>query len=104
MIKRRNDEVAEGPAASTYLAMAVAAPGGRFGERPMVTGAAEIAPALPGPGWCTKVVGDELPTGYSIEDLPALGGAGNEPLHSTGIADAIEGVSADRESGHGRQR
>jgi hypothetical protein len=96
IMKRRQGDQPEGPGPSTYLALAVSAPdvGGRFGVRPMVTGADAVA--LPGSAWCTKVVGDELPLNYSIEELPALGGA-SAPLPGIEVAD--EAVSAGREDG-----
>jgi hypothetical protein len=97
LIKRRQDEVAEGPVASTYLALAVAEPVDRYGQRPQVTGS--DAMVLPAPAWCHDPTGIEPPTGYAIDQLPALGGASGEPLHSTGIADAGAQVSADREDG-----
>ena len=94
MIRRRQDEEA-GPPASTYLAMAVADDvGGRFGVKPQVTGSQPIAPALPASGpWAGgDPCGDELPLGFSIEELPALGGA-SEPLRSSVEIEAPAQVS-----------
>jgi hypothetical protein len=90
MIRRRQDEE-RGPEPTTYLGLAVAAPevGGRFGVKPMVTGAQEVAPALPAGGpWAGDPVGDELPLGFSIDELPALGGA-SEPLRCVEIPHAL---------------
>jgi hypothetical protein len=91
LIKRRQDEAeAEGPGPTTYLGLAVSAPevGGRFGVRPMVTGSGPVPPALPGPAWCTKVVGDELPYGVNIDEVgAALGGAGGLAIAGENIAD-----------------
>ena len=84
MIKRDKDE-AEGSAPNTYLGLQVAAPevGGRFGVKPMVTGSGPVPPALPSGGpWAGDQVPMEEPLGFSIEELPALGGA-SEPLHSS---------------------
>jgi hypothetical protein len=85
MIKPRQDEE-RGPEPTTYLGLAVAAPevGGRLGVKPVVVGATEVPPALPasGPWAAGDPVGDELPLGFSIDELPALGGA-SEPLHSS---------------------
>jgi hypothetical protein len=78
MIKRRQDEE-RGPEPTTYLGLAVAAPevGGRFGAKPMVTGATEVPVALPASGpWAVDPVPDEEPLGYSVEDVPVCGGAG----------------------------
>jgi hypothetical protein len=80
MIKRDKDE-AEGSAPNTYLGLQVVAPevGGRFGVRPMVTGATEVPVALPASGpWAGDPCGDELPLGFSIEEVGALGGAGGQ--------------------------
>ena len=88
MIKRRQDEEAQGPEPTTYLGLAVAAPevGGRFGVRPVVVGATEVPVALPASGpWAGDPCGDELPLGFSIEELPALGGA-SEPLRCVEVS------------------
>jgi hypothetical protein len=98
MIRRDKDAV-EGPQASTYLAMAMAEPGGRFGAKPMVTGAAEMV-VLPGPAWCHDPTGIEPPLGFSIEEVgAALGGAGSEPLHSAGVEVSSPQVSSGQKSG-----
>jgi hypothetical protein len=81
MIKRRQDEEAQGPEPTTYLGLAVAAPevGGRFGVRPVVVGATEVPVALPASGpWAGDLVPDEEPLGYSVEDVPVCGGAGKQ--------------------------
>jgi hypothetical protein len=94
MIRRDKDAV-DGPGASTYLAMALADDvGGRFGIKPQVTGSQPIAPALPASGpWAGgDPCGDELPLGFSIEELPALGGA-SEPLRSSVEIEAPAQVS-----------
>jgi hypothetical protein len=86
MITRRQDEEAQGPEPTTYLGLAVAAPevGGRFGVRPMVTGAAEMV-VLPGPAWCHDATGQEPPLGFSIEEVgAALGGAGGQHESTSG--------------------
>ena len=79
MIKRRQDEES-GPEPSTYLAMAVAAPVGRFGVKPIVTGASVVGDMLPLPipAWCHDPTGIEPPLGFSIEVVGALGGAGGQ--------------------------
>jgi hypothetical protein len=67
---------------TTYLGLQMVAPdvaaGGRFGVvKPMVTGATEVPVALPASGpWAGDPCGDELPLGFSIEEVGALGGAG----------------------------
>jgi hypothetical protein len=86
MIKRRQDEE-RGPEPTTYLGLAVAAPevGGRFGVRPMVTGATEVPVALPASGpWAGDPVPDEEPLGYSVEDVPVCGGAGGQHESTSG--------------------
>jgi hypothetical protein len=108
MIKRRQDEEAQGPEPTTYLGLAVAAPevGGRFGAKPMVTGAGPVPPALPASGpWAGgDPVGNEEPLNFSIDELPALGGA-SEPLHSAGVevsAPQVSGCAEDRTDGEQR--
>jgi hypothetical protein len=84
MIRRRQGERSEpeGPEPTTYLGLAVANPdvGGRGGVRPMVTGAEPVPPALPASGpWAGgDPCGNELPLGFSIEEVGALGGAGGQ--------------------------
>jgi hypothetical protein len=100
MIKRRQDEEAQGPEPTTYLGLALSAPevGGRFGVKPMVTGATEVPVALPASGpWAGDPVGDELPLGFSIEEVGALGGAGgsHEPA-ACEIAAPAQVSSAER--------
>jgi hypothetical protein len=99
---RRQDERGEpeGPQASTYLAMAVAEPVGRFGVRPMVTGAGFSA--LPGPAWCHDPTGTEPPLGFSIEEVgAALGGASHEPPVGNGVevSCAVSRRSEERANG-----
>jgi hypothetical protein len=84
MIRRRQDEEAQGPEPTTYLGMQVAAPVDRGGQRPQVIGAAEMV-VLPGPAWCHDPTGIEPPLNFSIEEVgAALGGAGgmHEPVGS----------------------
>jgi hypothetical protein len=78
MIKRDRDKAEGGPEPTTYLGLAVSAPVERGHVRPQVTGSQPIAPALPASGpWAGgDPVGDELPLGFSIEEVGALGGAG----------------------------
>ena len=86
MIRRQGERSEpEGPEPTTYLGLAVAAPevGGRFGIKPQVTGVGPVPPALPASGpWAGDPVGNEEPLNFSIDELPALGGA-SEPLHSS---------------------
>jgi hypothetical protein len=99
MIKRRQDEEAQGLEPTTYLGLAMAAPVDRGGQRPMVTGATEVPVALPASGpWAGDPVPMEEPLGFSIDELPALGGAGSEPLHSAGIEVSAPQVSVGQES------
>jgi hypothetical protein len=99
MIRRQGDrDKAEEP--TTYLGLQVAAPevGGRFGARPMVTGATEVPVALPASGpWAGDPCGDEPPLGFSIDELPALGGT-SEPLRCVEVSEAVQvsGDSAER--------
>jgi hypothetical protein len=107
MIKRKQDEEAV-PPASTYLAMAVAEPAGRFGVKPMVTGSGPVPSALPASGpWAGDPVGDELPLGFSIEEVgAALGGAGGqyEPPVGNGVEVSVpvQGSAEDRTDGKQR--
>ena len=86
MIRRQGDrDKAEEP--TTYLGLAVAAPevGGRFGIKPMVTGATEVPVALSASGpWAGDPVPDEEPLGYSVEDVPVCGGAGGSHESTSG--------------------
>ena len=79
MIKRRQDEDSGAEGASTYLAMALSAPVERGHERPCITGASKnlmLPLRLPtNSPWAGDPVGDELPLGFSIDELPALGGS-----------------------------
>jgi hypothetical protein len=85
MIRRDRDKV-EGPEPTTYLGLAMAAPVAAGHERPCITGASStlmLPLRLPANSpWSGDPVGDELPLGFSIDELPALGGA-SEPLHSS---------------------
>jgi hypothetical protein len=94
MIKRRQDETeGERSEPTSYLAMAVSDPGlGRFGVKPMVTGADAVALPAGGP-WAGDVVGQEPPLGFSIEELPALGGASEPPLRCVEVS--TEAVASD---------
>ena len=78
MIRRDRDKV-EGSEPSTYLAMALSAPVERGHERPCITGASKnlmLPLRLPtNSPWAGDPVGDELPLGFSIDELPALGGS-----------------------------
>jgi hypothetical protein len=95
MIKRQGDGPEE--PASTYLAMAMADPAeGRFGVRPQVTGAGAVM--LPAPEWSADPCGIEPPLGYSIEDLPAVGGA-SEPLPGREDASSISQRAKDDTDG-----
>jgi hypothetical protein len=100
LIKRKHDEDS-GEVASTYLAMAVSAAPDRYGQRPVVTSADGIPVRWPAPAWSADPCGVEPPLGFSIDELPALGGASG-PLPDTEVTRAP--VSGGRESGHGRQR
>jgi hypothetical protein len=108
MLKRRADEEsAEGPQATTFLAMAMAEPGlGRFGEvKPDVTGATEVPVALPAGGpWAGDPVGMEPPLGYAIDEIgAALGGAGNGPLSDRAVAGAPQGQGRREDRSGGGQ-
>ena len=85
MIRRDRDKV-EGSEPSTYLAMALSAPVERGHERPCITGASStlmLPLRLPtNSPWAGDPVPMEEPLGFSIDELPALGGA-SEPLHSS---------------------
>jgi hypothetical protein len=102
MIRRQGERSEpEGPQASTYLAMALADDvGGRFGVKPQVTGAGPVPPALPASGpWAGDPVGNEEPLNFSIEELPALGGA-SEPLRSSvEVSTPVQGSAEDRTDG-----
>ena len=87
MIRRRQDEEAQGSEPTTYLGMQVSAPVDRAGQRPQVTGAAEMV-VLPGPAWSHDPTGIEPPLGIDISELPALGGA-SEPLCCVEIPHAL---------------
>jgi hypothetical protein len=52
------------------------------GERPVVTSADGIAFNWPAPAWSIDPCGIEPPLNYSIDELPALGGA-SAPLHNS---------------------
>jgi hypothetical protein len=94
MIKRRQDEEAQGPEPTTYLGMQVSAPVDRAGQRPQVTGAAEMV-VLPAPAWSHDRTGIEPPLGIDISELPALGGA-SEPLRCVEVS--APQVSGDQTS------
>jgi hypothetical protein len=89
---------------TTYLGLQMVAPdvcaGGRFGVvKPMVVGSTAFPAALPGSAWSTEVVGNEEPLNFSIEELPALGGA-SEPLHSSvEVSAPVQGSAEDRADG-----
>jgi hypothetical protein len=79
MIRRRQDEEAQGPEPKTYLGLALSAPevGGRFGVKPMVVGSGPFPAAPAGSAWSTEVVGNEEPLNYAVDEVgAALGGAG----------------------------
>ena len=107
MIKRRQDEEAQGPEPTTYLGLALSAPevGGRFGVKPMVTGATEVPVALPASGpWAGgDPCGIEPPLNFAIDEVgAALGGAGSEPLHSAGAevsSPQVSGCAEEHDSG-----
>ena len=80
MIRRDRDKVeGERSEPSTYLAMALSAPVERGHERRCITGASKnlmLPLRLPtNSPWAGDPVGDELPLGFSIDELPALGGS-----------------------------
>jgi hypothetical protein len=105
MLKRRADqESAEGPGPTTFLGLQMAEPGvGRFGVRPMVTGATEVPVALPASGpWAGDPCGDELPLGFSIEELPALGGASEPVGNGVEVSAPVQGSAEDRTDGKQR--
>ena len=85
MIRRDRDKV-EGPEPTTYLGLAMAAPVAAGHERPCITGASKtLMLPLRHPAnslWAGDPVPIEPPLGFSIDELPALGGA-SEPLHSS---------------------
>jgi hypothetical protein len=107
MIKRRQDEEGQGPEPTTYLGLALSAPevGGRFGSKPVVVGSEPVPAALPASGpWAGDPCGIEPPLGFSIDELPALGGA-SEPLHSAGVevsAPQVSGGAGEHDSGEQR--
>ena len=106
MIRRQGERSEpEGPEPTTYLGLAVAAPevGGRFGIKPQVTGAGPVPPALPASGpWAGDPVGNEEPLNFSIDELPALGGA-SEPIgNGVEVSAPVQGGAKDR--GDGEQR
>jgi hypothetical protein len=79
MIKRKQDEgEGERSAPTSYLGLQMADPGfGRFGVRPLITGATEVAAALPAGGPWHDPVGQEPPLGFSVDEVPPnCGGAG----------------------------
>jgi hypothetical protein len=81
MIRRRQDEEAQGPEPTTYLGLALSAPevGGRFGVKPVVVGSGPVPVAMPASGpWAGDPCGIEPPLGFSIEEVGALGGAGGQ--------------------------
>jgi hypothetical protein len=96
MIRRQGERrEPEGPQPTTYLGLAIAAPVERGHERPCITGATE-QPMLPlrlptNSPWASDPCGTEPPLGFSIDELPALGGA-SEPI-GTGveISEAVQG-------------
>jgi hypothetical protein len=102
MIKRKQDEASGAEGASTYLAMALSAPVERGHERPCITGASStlmLPLRLPANSpWASDPVGDEPPLGFSIDELPALGGA-SAPLHDTEDAKAVQGGREDNSRG-----
>jgi hypothetical protein len=110
MIRRQGERSEpQGPPASTYLAMAMAAPVDRGAQRPMVTGA-DLS-ALPGPGWCHDPTGQEPPLNYSVDEVPPnCGGAGgtiavvgenraDEPLRGVETSVEVSGGAKERSSG-----
>jgi hypothetical protein len=109
MLKRRADEEsAEGPGPTTFLGLQMAEPGlGRFGVKPMVTGATEMPVALPASGpWAGgDPVGDEGPLGFSIDELPALGGASaSEPLPGAEVSPSFDGAGRREDRAGGGER
>ena len=103
MIRRRQGERGEpeGPQPTSYLAMAMAEPGlGRFGVKPAVVGSGPVPVALPAGGpWAGDVVGIEPPLGFSIEELPALGGASEPVGNGAEVSGAVSGNSEEHDSG-----
>jgi hypothetical protein len=88
MVIRRQGErgEAQGAEPTTYLGLAMAAPMAAGHERPCITGASStlmLPLRLPtNSPWAGDPVPMEEPLGFSIDELPALGGA-SEPLHSS---------------------
>jgi hypothetical protein len=97
MIKRDRDKV-EGEPANTYLALAVAAPPDRYGERPVITSADGIAFRWPAPAWSADVVGTERPLGY-IDEVGALGGAGGSHEPGSGSVEIAAPAQSGGENG-----
>jgi hypothetical protein len=106
MIKRDRDK-AEGEEPTTYLGLAMAASdaGGRFStEKPSVVGSTAVPPALPASGpWAGDPVGNEEPLNFSIEELPALGGA-SEPLRCVEVSTPLDGEGSAEDRTDGEQR
>ena len=102
MIKRRQDEEAQGPEPTTYLGLAVADEvGGRFGVKPMVTGSGPLV--LPGPAWCHDPTGIEPPLGFSIDEVGAALGGASEPLRCVEVSEAVQVLGGQTERSDGEQ-
>ena len=102
MIRRDRDKV-EGPEPTTYLGLAMAAPVAAGHERPCITGASStlmLPLRLPtNSPWAGDPVPMEEPLGFSIDELPALGGA-SEPLRSSvEVSTPVQGSAEDRTDG-----
>jgi hypothetical protein len=91
VIRRQGVTHDEAGEPTTYLGLATVAPVEAGHERPTIVGSTAVPQVARLPAsspWARDPCGDEGPLGYSIEDLPAVGGAGGS--HGGPIGAGVE--------------